>query len=38
LSEGNEESIEYWKEFTKYSIENLNKELARLNVKPDFDI
>lgn len=38
LSLWNKESIEYWREFTSFSIENLSKELARLNVKSDFDI
>lgn len=38
LSEENKESIELWEKFTKYSIDAMNKELARLNIKPDFDI
>ncbi|MDD3646316.1 MAG: arginine--tRNA ligase [Candidatus Gracilibacteria bacterium] len=38
LSEGNPESIELWSKFTKYSIEAMNKNLARLNVKPDYNI
>lgn len=38
LSRWNKEAIEYWENFTKYSIENLNKELARLKVKPDYNI
>lgn len=38
LSEGNSDSVELWKEFTKYSIEAMNKQLARLNVKPDYNI
>lgn len=38
LSEWNPESIELWRKFTAYSIEAMNKNLARLNVKPDFNI
>ncbi len=38
LSEGNIESQELWKQFTKFSIKKMNIELARLNVKPDFNI
>lgn len=38
LSEGNKESIELWKEFTKYSIDSMNIQLARLNIKCDYDI
>ncbi|MDD3144948.1 MAG: arginine--tRNA ligase [Candidatus Gracilibacteria bacterium] len=38
LSEGNPESVELWKEFTSYSIDAMNKILARLNVKPDYNI
>lgn len=38
LSEWDKESIQYWKEFTKYSIVNINKQLKRINVSPDFDI
>ncbi|MDD2907487.1 MAG: arginine--tRNA ligase [Candidatus Gracilibacteria bacterium] len=38
LSEGNPESIVLWSKFTKYSIEAMNKNLARLNVKPDYNI
>lgn len=38
LSRWDEESINYWKEFTQYSILAMNKQLERLNVKPDFDI
>lgn len=38
LSEWNRESVELWKEFTSYSIDAMNKILARLNVKPDYNI
>lgn len=38
LSEWNPESVELWKEFTSYSIGAMNKILARLNVKPDYNI
>lgn len=38
LSEGNEDSKALWAEFTSYSIKAMNKELARLWVKPDFNI
>jgi arginyl-tRNA synthetase len=38
LSSGNSESVELWREFTSYSIDALYKELARLNVKADYDI
>lgn len=38
LSEWNPESIELWRKFTAYSIEAMNKNLARLNVKPDYNI
>lgn len=38
LSEWNPESVELWKKFTSYSIEAMNKNLARLYVKPDFNI
>ena len=38
LSIWNLESVKYWKEFTKYSIESMNRELSRLNIKPDFNI
>lgn len=38
LSEGNSESIELWSKFTKYSIETMNIQLERLNIKPDYDI
>lgn len=38
LSEWNKESIELWKNFTKYSIESMQFQLDRLNVKPDFNI
>lgn len=38
LSEWNSESVELWKEFTSYSIDAMNKILARLNVKSDYNI
>ncbi len=38
LSEWNKESIELWKNFTKYSIESMQFQLDRLNIKPDFNI
>lgn len=38
LSQGNPESVNYWKEFTAYSISAMQVQLNRLNVKPDFDI
>lgn len=38
LSEGNKESVELWKKFTSYSIEAMNKQLDRLNIKPDYNI
>ncbi|MFK7780234.1 MAG: arginine--tRNA ligase [Candidatus Gracilibacteria bacterium] len=38
LSKGNTESIELWSKFTKYSIEAMNIQLKRLNIKPDFNI
>ena len=38
LSEWNIESVELWKNFTKYSIESMQIQLNRLNVKPDFNI
>lgn len=38
LSEWNQKSIELWRKFTAYSIEAMNKNLARLNVKPDYNI
>lgn len=38
LSEGNSESIELWREFTKYSIDAMQIMLDRLNVKADYNI
>lgn len=38
LSEGNCDSIKLWEKFTSYSIKSMNKQLARLNIKPDFNI
>lgn len=38
LSEWNKESVELWKNFTKYSIESMQFQLDRLNIKPDFNI
>jgi arginyl-tRNA synthetase len=38
LSEGNPESIKMWETFTRESIRFMNLQLARLNVKPDFNI
>jgi arginyl-tRNA synthetase len=38
LSESDPESVEYWKMFTSKSIDAMNQVLARLHVKPDFNI
>ena len=38
LSEGNKESQELWKKMTKSSIDAMNIQLARLNIKPDYNI
>lgn len=38
LSLGNPEYIEYWKLITKESIEAMDTQLARLNIKEDFNI
>jgi len=38
LSLWEKESVELWSMFTKYSILSMNKQLERLNVKPDFNI
>ncbi len=38
LSSWNTESIELWRKFTSYSIEAMNSQLSRLNVKPDYNI
>lgn len=38
LSEWNPESVALWKLFTSESIDAMNKVLARLHVKPDFNI
>ncbi len=38
LSEANPESVDFWKSFTKESIKAMNLQLARLSVKPDFNI
>ncbi len=38
LSEGNSESVKLWEEFTKYSIEAMQMQLDRLNVKADYNI
>ncbi len=38
LSEGDKESQELWKKMTKSSIEAMNVQLARLNIKPDYNI
>jgi len=38
LSNWNSDSITLWKIFTTYSIEATNKQLARLHIKPDFNI
>ena len=38
LSEWNIESVELWREFTKYSIEATQTQLDRLNIKADYNI
>lgn len=38
LSQWKPESVQLWKDFTAYSITAMQKQLNRLNVKPDFDI
>lgn len=38
LSSWNLESRKLWESFTKESINSMNKQLARLNVKPDYNI
>lgn len=38
LSEWNPDSVKLWKEFTKHSIEAMQKELDRLHVKADYNI
>lgn len=38
LSTWDKDSVELWRKFTSYSIEAMNKNLARLNVKPDYNI
>lgn len=38
LSEGNSESVKLWEKFTKYSIEAMNIQLWRLNIKCDYNI
>ncbi len=38
LSQGNKDSIKLWNLFTKESIESMNTQLFRLNVKPNFNI
>ena len=38
LSSWNEESIKLWASFTKKSIEAMNVQLWRMNIKPDFNI
>lgn len=38
LSEGNMESVKLWERITRESIRFMNIQLARLNVKPDFNI
>ncbi|PID86295.1 arginine--tRNA ligase [Candidatus Gracilibacteria bacterium] len=38
LSNGDPDYIKLWQNFTKGSIASVNKQLDRLNVKPDFDI
>lgn len=38
LSSWNEESINFWKIFTNYSISELKKQLKNLNVSPDYNI
>jgi arginyl-tRNA synthetase len=38
LSEWNKESIKLWESFTKKSIEDMNVQLLRMNIQPDFNI
>jgi arginyl-tRNA synthetase len=38
LSEGDKDSIKMWEKITKESIRFMNIQLARLNVKPDYNI
>lgn len=38
LSTWDKDSVELWRKFTSYSIEAMNKNLARLNVKPDYNV
>jgi len=38
LSEWNLESVELWKSFTSSSIRGMEKQLKRLNIKPDYHI
>lgn len=38
LSSWNLESINYWKEFTSASINELRKQLKNLNIQPDYNI
>jgi len=38
LSKADPESVKLWSNFTKESIISMNKQLARLNVKPDYNI
>ncbi len=38
LSEGDKDSIKMWETFTRESIRFMNIQLARLNVKPDYNI
>lgn len=38
LSNNDKDSVKMWSEFTKYSIKAMNIQLARLNIKPDYNI
>jgi len=38
LSEGNSDSVLLWESFTKYSIESMQNQLNRINVKPNYNI
>lgn len=38
LSEGNSDSIELWRKFTKYSIESMDNQLWRLKIKSNYNI
>ncbi len=38
LSEWNTESVELWREFTRYSIDAAQVQLDRLNIMPDYNI